>query len=367
MADNLTSIEEANLQSPERPTRSRSRVWGIILWLLVAASVWVIVVHYHDIKNVVNILLNGRWQYIVLAVVLQIISYVFYAITYQKSFRAVGITSSIWSNLTLYLESLLFSIIVPAGNVSFFLGWVKRSNQQTSSGAVALILVRIADLLSFFLLFLLGFFYLSFQNKLQHFEIIIADILFILSLGSVGLLVLGAVKPQILGFFLRAFSSIVNFFSNSFSGKDALHIDWAVQISRQISIDARELLFNWRSTIGVTAWTFTTHLLDLITVFALFLAFRASIGLGTLLVGFVIGLFFAIVPITPQGIGAVEGAMILAYTGLGVTGGLATVVTLAFRGLSFWLPAIIGLLLLQGRTLSRMVSNSVGRRNLFHE
>jgi uncharacterized membrane protein YbhN (UPF0104 family) len=52
-------------------------------------------------------------------------------------------------------------------------------------------------------------------------------------------------------------------------------------------------------------------------------------------------LFVNISPV-PQGIGIVEGTMTLVYTSLGVPSGPALVVTLAFRGLSFWLPFALG-------------------------
>jgi phosphatidylglycerol lysyltransferase len=63
--------------------------------------------------------------------------------------------------------------------------------------------------------------------------------------------------------------------------------------------------------------------------------------------GFAVGLLFMVVTPIPMGIGVVEGVMPLVYISLGVPGEAATVVTLAFRGLTFWLPFFIGFLLLR--------------------
>ena len=49
----------------------------------------------------------------------------------------------------------------------------------------------------------------------------------------------------------------------------------------------------------------------------------------------------------PQGIGVVEGVMALVFASLGVPAGSATVIALAFRGLTFWLPMAAGFLLLR--------------------
>ncbi len=59
------------------------------------------------------------------------------------------------------------------------------------------------------------------------------------------------------------------------------------------------------------------------------------------------GMLFLIVSITPQGIGVVEGVMTLVFTSLGVPAAQAAVVSLAFRGLTFWLPLLIGFILLR--------------------
>jgi phosphatidylglycerol lysyltransferase len=56
---------------------------------------------------------------------------------------------------------------------------------------------------------------------------------------------------------------------------------------------------------------------------------------------------FWIVSITPQGIGVLEGVMALVYTSLDVPVAKVTVISLAFRGLTFWLPLAIGFFLLR--------------------
>ena len=89
------------------------------------------------------------------------------------------------------------------------------------------------------------------------------------------------------------------------------------------------------------------HILDITSLYLLFLAFNQPIGLGTLVAGYAVGILFWIVSITPQGIGVVEGVMALTFTSLGIPGAVATTVALAFRGLTFWLPMILGFFAVQ--------------------
>lgn len=73
-----------------------------------------------------------------------------------------------------------------------------------------------------------------------------------------------------------------------------------------------------------------------------FLAFghlpHPAVAVTALAVGFFAG---RITPI-PGGLGAVEGAMVATFTGLDVAFGLALTVTLAFRVLTFLIPALLG-------------------------
>jgi uncharacterized protein (TIRG00374 family) len=89
------------------------------------------------------------------------------------------------------------------------------------------------------------------------------------------------------------------------------------------------------------------HLINLASLYSLFPAFHQPITLGPLVAGYAMGILFLNVSPIPQGIGVVEGMMALVFTSLGVPGGVAIVITLAFRGLTFWLPLALGSLALR--------------------
>jgi hypothetical protein len=75
-----------------------------------------------------------------------------------------------------------------------------------------------------------------------------------------------------------------------------------------------------------------------------FLAFNVPFSPGTIIAGFSIGYLFWIVSPTPAGIGFVEGGLALALTTLNVSLGAAAVITLAFRGITFWIPLLFGMI-----------------------
>ena len=89
------------------------------------------------------------------------------------------------------------------------------------------------------------------------------------------------------------------------------------------------------------------YAVDLVSLYCVFRAFGQSVSFGMLVACLSIGVLFWIVAITPQGIGVVEGTMALVFTSLGIPAERATLIALAFRGLTFWLPLLIGFLLLR--------------------
>ena len=75
-----------------------------------------------------------------------------------------------------------------------------------------------------------------------------------------------------------------------------------------------------------------------------FLSFDVPFSAGTIVGGFAIAYLFLIVSPTPSGIGVVEGVMALALSSLRVDFSQAVIITLAYRGITFWLPLAVGAL-----------------------
>ena len=53
------------------------------------------------------------------------------------------------------------------------------------------------------------------------------------------------------------------------------------------------------------------------------------------------------ISITPQGVGVVEAAVVVAFTSFGETAAAGTAIGLVYRGIVFWMPFLIGAILIQ--------------------
>jgi uncharacterized protein (TIRG00374 family) len=119
---------------------------------------------------------------------------------------------------------------------------------------------------------------------------------------------------------------------------------------------------HWGVLGAVAWWGF-----DMATLWASFHAFGGSGGptFPVIVVAYFIGQLGNLLPL-PGGIGGVDGGMIAAFIAFGVPGGLAVVAVLVYRGLSFWLPTIPGVIayLQLRRTVARWRMEAEARKRL---
>jgi uncharacterized membrane protein YbhN (UPF0104 family) len=92
-----------------------------------------------------------------------------------------------------------------------------------------------------------------------------------------------------------------------------------------------------RGLAGALAW----WVFDVAALWACVRAFGGSVGLPELLMAYLVGHAFNILPV-PGGVGPVEGGMIAALVAFGEPTGLALVGVLSYQVISVWLPAVPG-------------------------
>ena len=92
----------------------------------------------------------------------------------------------------------------------------------------------------------------------------------------------------------------------------------------------------------VIMWGTANWLLDLLALWLFLRAFGGSVAPDGLLVAFGLANVLASIPITPGGLGIVEGIYIPTLVGFGVPAATATVTVLTYRIAQFWLPILVG-------------------------
>ena len=322
-------------------------------WILIILAVlflFLVLSRFTQLEQLKTTLAQGQWNWILLAMLSQLAYYIVFTGSYQSAFYTVNISTSLLELIPVTLGSLFINTVVPAGGaggVALFTEDLVRRGKPAARAATGVLLQLIADLTAFILVLIPGLVYLSIQHDLKSYEIAAAVILVVSTVGLSSLLVLGLWRPEWLRRLLNWSQHTVNWIFGRFNRSLSLANDWAEKNAQEFS-EATAAVAGHPGRLTLTILVaFAAHLLDIITLYFLFMAFNQPVGLGTLVAGYAVGILFLIVAITPQGIGVVEGMMALTFTSLGTSGAAAATITLVFRGFTFWLPMLLGFFAVQ--------------------
>lgn len=316
----------------------------LLLWVSIAGLIWLVLSKLKQVDELFHVLLNGKLIYILLAVFLQFAYYLIFSLIYKYSFESVGIKLRFKKLFPIVFASIFVNVIVPAGGASglalFVDNAIRKGNTPARSTAGAVIAV-IADLSVLFAILLVAIFFLLINKELRPAYIISFLILLLIIIFLVSIIVIGFFKPVLLTKTLNLFQKIGNFFGKIYK-KIIFKEDWAKGHIEEFKEAIKSIQSNWRSIIKTLLITIGSFAVNIFSLYVIFLAYGYSVNPEILIVGFSMGILFWIISITPQGIGIVEGVMIAVFASSGVPLPIATAVSLSYRGLTFWLPLIIG-------------------------
>lgn len=321
-----------------------SRRW--LYGLVFAIGLWLLLSHAAEVRQVGAALQAARPSWLLLAVALQVLFQVLFAGIYHASFRAVDVESSWLRQVPTLFCALAVNLFANGTGAALFVHDAARRGQSPARAAAATVLVRVVDFATFAVILLYGLAYLHQAHVLASYELWGAVGLGLVIAGWSALLVLGLASPRLLERLLRALQRHLNAVAARLTRPAPLAEDWATRITAEYADAARTLAERPARLLWPTLVACLAHAVDLLTLAALFASFAQPVAPGALVAGFGIAVLFWIVAVTPQGAGVVEGVMSLAYISMGVPAGTATAVALAFRGLTFWFPALLGFVLL---------------------
>lgn len=312
---------------------------GLLLGVVFIAS------HFAEVEKIAVILQRGDWRFIFLAVLLILIWMINLAGSYKTIFTVLGINESFTRLLILTTAANFINVIAPSAGLGGVAIFIAEARQKGNTGARALVagaLFVIFDYFGFFLFLGLGLIVLFRRNILGGTEITASVILFLLWLGMSILVYLGFKSEQALSDALAWVARTGNRLLKPLRREKK----FSEQAARSIAHDAVEGLNEIRNRPLELIYPFLLAISNktilLLIFFALFKAYQVPASIGTLIAGTSLAYLFEIVSPTPYGIGIVEGILTLAFRSMYIPVSEALVITLAFRGVTFWLPLFMG-------------------------
>jgi uncharacterized protein (TIRG00374 family) len=194
---------------------------------------------------------------------------------------------------------------------------------------------------------MLGLIVLIRRNDLHPTEIAASSVMFAIAVALGFLLYLGSRSAESLGNALAWMARLVNRIVKPFIHRTYLSEARSYEFAHEMATDLKSLPERSKTLVKPLLFAYANKTLMMSVLMASFLSFDVPFTAGTIIGGFSISYLFLIVSPTPSGIGIVEGIMPLALSSLRVEWSQAVIVTLAYRGITFWFPLGVGAIALR--------------------
>lgn len=300
---------------------------------------------FSELERVWHTLRRGDWRYILIAMILTVGWLINIAGSYKKIFHAVGIDEKL-SRLTILSAAATFmNTVAPSAGIGGMTIFITDAQQHGKSGArtmVAGALYVIYDYLGFFFLLGMGLYVLFRRNNLNMTEVIASGVLLLICGVMSFLLYLGFKSEEALADALAWLARMGNKFFRIFSKKDRFSVKKARSFAHDAVEGIAELRRRPTDLIYPLLLALSNKGILFIIFYLVFRAFQVPVSIGTLVAGTSLAYLFLIVSPTPSGVGVVEGILTLALRSMYVPGNDALVITLAYRGITFWFPLLLG-------------------------
>ncbi len=324
-----------------------------LIALVMTVGIIFVITQLAELENIVRTIQRGALRFIFLAIIFQGIWLVNVAALYRAVYRVLGIEENLRDLILVAAAANFVNVVTPTagvGGIAIFISEARRKGYSRGRTTVASAMYVLFDYIGFLMVLAVGLFVLFRRDKLQVTEIAASGILLLVASVIVALLYLGMNSEQKLGRFLAWMAGIANIIVRPFrrdKKSNYLPTERAYAFSHDISEGVQELRGKPRKLIIPLLLALNSKVLLIVVLFLVFLAFDVPFSAGTLIAGFSVAYLFTIVSPTPNGVGFVEGALTLTLASFYIPLSDAAVVAIVYRGVTFWLPLVFGMLALR--------------------
>jgi uncharacterized protein (TIRG00374 family) len=303
-----------------------------------------------ELQTIAQTLQRGIWWFIGLALFVEFLWTINCGASFRAIYRGMGIEERVGTLSLMVSAANFMNIVAPSGGVSgiaIFISEARRRNYSGARVAAAGVLYLLFDYLGLIAVLVVGLVIMIRRNDLSIVVILASAALVGLAMLFTYLINLGMQSAVSFGNALAKISHWINRILRPFIHREYLSEAHA----HEFALEAAEGLILMRSQprniLLPLLFAMTNKAAQIIILTLVFLAFKVPISIGTIIACFSIGTLFVIISPTPAGIGVVEGALTLALTSMYISLEDAAVITLSYRGITFWVPMLVGMISLR--------------------
>jgi uncharacterized protein (TIRG00374 family) len=288
---------------------------------------------------------SGDWRFLVGALALEAGWLFIIGATYAALYKIVGISDSTRRLWKLGSAANFSNVIAPTGGISaaaVLISDARRNNNSSARATVVYALFVFFDYTGLLCVLTVGLGILASRNSLHLAEITASIILLMAAMGLAAILYLAMLSETLLGKVLSACARGINNALRPILHRNYLMESRAHSFASELAEGIADLKQNPRELLSPLGLALANKSILMAILWMVAMAFQTPLPAEVLVAGFSIGYLFVIVSPTPSGIGIMEGAMTLSLRSLGLALETAAIITLSFRGITFWVPLVVG-------------------------
>ena len=325
---------------PAPTERARSgfrRAWPVFRFILGIAGAalvfWVLSSHTDDLSGAESIFDHLRWAWLLPAVLVEGGSYLSLALVQRRLLATGGVDASLRTLTGITLASQAIINSAPAGGaVAAVYGfrWFRRLGASDSLALWSLVATVVVGVISLALVAAAGLALAAeYGASLDLVPVTVGVLLITVALGALFLYQ----RPQ------RAVASWLLRVSRRFSGRAVGEVE--ARVARFLA-NVAAFRLSKRDIGSVIGWGIGNWMFDCACFAFSFLAVGAGIPWKGLLLSYGAGQLAANLPITPGGLGVVEGSITIALVAFGGNRVSTVEAVLIYRLISFWSELVVG-------------------------
>jgi uncharacterized protein (TIRG00374 family) len=322
----------------------------LLVVIVLFLAITLIIFSFSELQEVVDTLRHANAGFLILAILTEAAWYFILGWLFQSIYSLLGLKESKERMTLLAAASSFVGIVAPSagvGGLAIFITDGQGRGHPSGKVTVAGALYALLDQAAFLCVLALGIVVLIRRNHLGAAETGASLILLAVASILAFLLYLGYRSAGSLGNALARLSRIVNAVVRPFIHREYLSEARAHGFAADVSEGLAAVPSQPRSLIRAFLLSLANKIVLMAVLTFSFLSFDVPFSAGTIVGGFAIAYLFMIVSPTPSGVGVVEGVLAVALHTLGVEFSEAVIVTLAYRGVTVWLPLAVGALALR--------------------
>ncbi len=317
------------------------------IFLVIGLIIMGIMLYFIGIDKVVDALKIANFWYILLAIIIQIITYFLFALRWQIVNKIADIDLGIKNLLPMVLVGLSVNNITPSGRGggepvrAYILS--KYTEKPYEETFATVITDRVLDTFPFLVLAIITIIAIILYFNLSYLILTILIVAVVGVTAASGLLVYMSINKKV----GEKVTSWVVKLINRFYKKDpksleekAMKAISGFQKTMKTAFKDKKILYQ-----GLPL-SFLIWVAEILRVYIVFLAFGANVS--PLLIGevFIVASLIGMIPLLPGGLGAVDGVMILFYSSAGISPSISAAATVIERLISFWMTTLLGFVIL---------------------